>query len=461
MLVLLWLFQIVFLESFYKSIKIKEIESSAESIVENIDNEDLQALVENISQQNDLCIKVTDELGTTLYSAEYLPDCMIHHMPPFEFIRLKGIAEKNGGIVFERYQRDGALDGREGKRQFIGRVLPPDLGITETMIYGKLVSAKDGSQYFILLNSVITPVSSTVYTLRVQLVYITVIMLILAFAIALLLSKKIAKPIIKMNASAKELAKGNFDATFEVKGYFEISELNDTLSYAAKELAKVEKLRRELIANISHDLRTPLTMITGYAEAICDLPGENTVENVQIIIDEAKHLTNLVNDMLDISKLQSGTQVITISEFNLTESIRDIQNRFTKLTLQDGYTIDFRYDSDIFVQADEMRISQVIYNLINNAITYGGSDKIVTVLQKLYNGFVRVEIIDNGEGIPEDKLPYIWDRYYKLDKAHKRNAVGTGLGLSIVKSILALHGAWYGVQSTLGKGSIFWFELNI
>ena len=133
-----------------------------------------------------------------------------------------------------------------------------------------------------------------------------------------------------------------------------------TLNYAAKELSKVETLRRDLIANVSHDLRTPLTMITGYSEVMRDLPGENTPENVQVIIDEANRLTTLVNDMLDLSKMQSGAQKLSPSFFDLTESVRDILGRYNKLT---DYDIRFTADRDVTVYADELKISQVVYNL--------------------------------------------------------------------------------------------------
>ncbi len=223
----------------------------------------------------------------------------------------------------------------------------------------------------------------------------------------------------------------------------------------------MEGLRRELIANISHDLRTPLTMITGYGEVMRDLPGENTPENVQTIIEESRRLTALVNDMLDLSKLQSGMQTLHKAPFSLTRSICGILRRYAKLTEQDGYHIDFLYDEDATVDADEMKLSQVVYNLINNAVAYTGEDKKVTVRQVLSPASVRIEVEDTGEGIAPEDLPYIWDRYYRVDKIHKRAQIGTGLGLSIVKTILDLHRARYGVTSEKGRGSTFWFELDI
>jgi signal transduction histidine kinase len=191
-----------------------------------------------------------------------------------------------------------------------------------------------------------------------------------------------------------------------------------------------------------------------------DIPGENTPENIQVIIDEATRLTTLVNDLLDLSKLQSGVSEIRKEEFDITGNIKEILKRFSKLTEQDGYSILFEYRGNATVYADEYKIYQVIYNLIINAINYSGEDKTVIVRQIVHGNIVRIEIEDHGNGIAKDELDNIWDRYYKVDKNHKRAIQGTGLGLSIVQNILKLHEAKYGVHSTLGKGSIFWFELK-
>ena len=192
-----------------------------------------------------------------------------------------------------------------------------------------------------------------------------------------------------------------------------------------------------------------------------DIPGENTPENAQIILDETTRLTNLVNDMLNLSRLQSGTQTLTLTEFSLTQEIREILARYNSLTKRDGYHIVFDYKEDVTVEADQVRMSQVIYNLVNNAVNYAGQDKEILVSQRLKPGFVRVEVIDHGEGIEPEKLELIWDRYYKVDKTHRRAVVGTGLGLSIVKSVLEMHNAKYGVESAVGEGSTFWFELPL
>ena len=167
-----------------------------------------------------------------------------------------------------------------------------------------------------------------------------------------------------------------------------------------------------------------------------------------------------VNAVLDYSKSQNAAPEENTQRFSLTGSIREILTRYSKLTEQDGYVIRFQQQGEAFVQADPLKISQVVYNLINNALTYTGDDKTVTITQTIRDGHVRISVTDTGEGIEPEELPYIWNRYYRGKKPHKRAAVGTGLGLNIARSILDGYGMDYGAESTVGKGSTFWFEME-
>lgn len=493
LLIFLWLFQIVYLDKFYKSIKHKELKSATAQMLSSLENSDLDYEVENIASEYDLCILIVDSDKNQLYSAEYIPNCTIHNMSDYEFNQYYEKAVEKGGtfeIKFDGLNNitmpdmpsqdslaDTSDDISDDSKKYpgenfygaqktnkdndkINKLLKSKRQNVESVISFNIVTI-DGKECAVMLNSVLTPVDSTVNTLKIQLLYISVIMVILSLIIAFLMSKKISKPIIKINESAKELAKGEFDIIFEGKSYLEIAELSNTLNYATEELSKNENFQRELIANVSHDLRTPLTMIIAYSEVMRDLPGENTPENVQVIIDESTRLTNLVNDMLDISKLQAGVIELKLQVYNLTASIQSVMTRYSKLMEQDGYTITYNYDTEVYVNADEFKIYQVMYNLINNAINYTGKDKIVTVNQHIDNSHILIEVIDTGEGISPQNMPYVWERYYKVDKTHKRSVQGTGLGLSIVKNILELHNARYGVKSEVGKGSNFWFELDI
>lgn len=474
-IIFLWIFQIVFLDDFYKKIKINEIRSTAGEIGSAVDDADLQATIDSISQRGDLTILVWNmDTGETVGTQDF-PGNVLTNLPDDAKKDLYMQAEDNGGEYLKRFFRSDGFErnfgtggepgnGFEAGDQEEAAVQPGTGGKDahlESMIDALVVRNNEGETVLVLLSTVISPVNATVQTLRTQLVIITAIMIALAISIAFVISKVISKPIVKINESAKVLAAGDYNVRFDENGYREIGELGRTLNYAAKELSTVEGLRRELIANISHDLRTPLTLITGYSEVMRDIPGEFSPENVQIIIDEAKRLSNIVSDVLDLSRLQSGTQELRMERFSLTGTVRDILKRYIKLTEQKGYGIEFIQDRDVFVEADKMRISQVVYNLLSNAINYTGADKKVRVRQTVADGKVRIAFEDTGEGIPADKLAYIWDRYYKVDKAHKRAAVGTGLGLSIVKAALDMHGAKYGVASTEGRGSVFWFELEI
>jgi signal transduction histidine kinase len=215
------------------------------------------------------------------------------------------------------------------------------------------------------------------------------------------------------------------------------------------------------MANISHDLRTPLALIYSYAEMMHDFPDEVTREQSQIIMDEAKRLTSLVNDILDISSLETGMTKLNKTRYNLTESLQNTIKRLNELVKNQGYQLSFDYNEDVYIRADEVKITQAFYNLLLNAITYSGTDRTVIIRQSMQGNMVRIEVFDHGEGIREHDLPYVWDRYYKIDKKHKRPIMGTGLGLSIVKKVVELHKGEYGAASDEGKGSVFWFQLHL
>ena len=169
-----------------------------------------------------------------------------------------------------------------------------------------------------------------------------------------------------------------------------------------------------------------------------------------------------MTDALDVSRIQSGSEPIVPETFDLTRDTRDIVDRFSRLTEHEGYNIVCSIpEKEALVNADRMMISRVIYNLINNAVTHAGENRHVLVTEEIRPGAVRILVEDDGPGIPDRELDSIWDRYYKVDKSHARAAVGSGLGLSIVKTILSLHHATYGVESAVGAGSIFWFELPL
>jgi len=518
----LWFFQIVYLNDFYKMIKQKETENVLDKVEVLLhESDDPASEIDQLAASYNLGVFITDSDGNSLYNAEYISNSQMSSLPHFMFSLFYDEAVANGGeavIEFKgsemqrsirenlnkELEQQPEIDGEseatpeseleqpenilenapdsadetseESSGQGEGKIeytIPPENEMTkeqfrqnignemaESVIYVRIIEV-DGQEEVVMINSVLTPVDATVTTLKAQLRIITVIIIIIAFILAAATAKSTSRSIIKLNDGAKKLAAGDYSVKFDADDYMEVAELSATLNYAAKELGKADSLQKELIANVSHDLRTPLTMIKGYAEVMRDIPGENTPENVQVIIEETERLTGLVNDMLDISKLKAGTISIQPEEYNFTESIRHVLERYNKLREVEGYTIDFVYDDEVNVYADEQKMYQVLYNLVNNAINYTGEDKKVTVIQKVIGNTLRIEVVDTGDGVKQEDIPYVWDRYYKDKTTHKRALQGTGLGLSIVKNVLELHGAKYGVSSITGQGATFWFEIKI
>jgi hypothetical protein len=323
------------------------------------------------------------------------------------------------------------------------------------------VDLNDETKCLLILDNNLIPLDSAVDTLKLQLTYITIIVIVLAIIIASLLSRYISKPIVKLNSSAKQMANGQYDVVFEGNGYLEINELNKNLNNTVKELQKTENLRRELMANVSHDLKTPLTMIQGYAEMMKDIPEENNQKNLEIIINEVERLNRLVNDMLNLSKLSSKTMELHLENYSITDNLVDIVERILKLNEGKNINIELKYDENISVFADMGKIEQVIYNFIYNAIHYSTDRIHIEIVQQTTQNKVKISVKDNGIGISENDLKVIWDRYYRVDKTHKRSNYGSGLGLAIAKEILEYHHFQYGVESVVNEGSTFWFEMPI
>ena len=347
--VLLWVFQIVFLNSFYKTIKINSIHQSARQIVVSLDEDaQMYAAVENAVDKNQMNVLVADGNGVCLAVGLNTRNNVFSELQTWELRALYNDTLSAGGVSYRRYVHGVSQEG--------GTIVSTSDSM-ESVLYVYALQTPQGRERLVIVYAGIVPPDSIVETLRIQLVVITVIMVLLSLVLALVISTLISRPIVRMNRSAARLAQGDYDVHFAETGVREVAELAHSLNVAAVELSKVETLRRDLLANVSHDLRTPLTMITGYAEVMRDLPGENTPENVQVIIDEATRLTTLVNDLLDLSKLQSGTVTLTKTVFSLTRCLQDILHRYDRLI---DYHFTFSYEDEVFVEADELKITQVV-----------------------------------------------------------------------------------------------------
>ena len=430
----LWLFQIVFLDRYYEYSKTKNLTKAATLVNGSYLENNLLAL-DDISHDYGVCIEIFGKDNKMIYSSNmFNKGCMF-------------------GDINSSYVRDFKESGLKNKTYLL----------TNTRYGNKtIISATDIDGVYSFVSASLEPLDATTNILKSQFITVTFIVLFLSFIIAYYISKRIANPIVKMNKEASKLSKGNYNIKFDEESSIdEINELAKTLNHTSEELNKIEELRNDLLANVSHDLKTPLTMIKAYAEMVRDLTykdDEKREANLNVIIEESDRLNTLVNDILTLTKLENADNKLEIEEFDLDGLIRSILKRYDILT-NEGYKFIYENKKKMNIKADRKRIEQVIYNLINNAVNYTGDDKIIKINVKESRNNYRIEIIDTGKGISKKDLPYIWDKYYHSNKKHKRNVIGTGVGLSIVKNILINHGYKYGVDSKINVGSNFYFEI--
>ena len=437
-ILLLWLCQIKILDIYYEKEQVDNMNSIVKSL-NSTDSSNLTSTLQDIAYENDVCIVLSDNISVVGAYNINMNGCIL---------------KNNNSKVRELMYNFVNSDETFKSYKFINE----DKHIS-ALLYGIKL---DNKTAFIYSN--LEDISDFTILIKQQLMYVCIIGIFIAIIISIFLSSKITEPITKITKKAKKLGSGDTEVTFEESGIKEIDELSEALTQAQMEMVKTDELRRDLMANVSHDLKTPLTMIKAYAEMIRDISykdHDKMNEHLGIIVDETDRLTVLVNDILDLSRMQSNADTLSIETFDLADNIKTIVNRYQIIKETEKYIINVEMPESIKIKADKKKINQVIYNLINNAINYTGKDKTVTVRVTKHKKYYLVEIIDTGKGIKESEIPYIWNKYYKNDKNHQRNVVSTGLGLSIVKEILELHGYEYGVKSVLKKGSTFYFKIKI
>ena len=434
-LLLLWLFQVFYLKYAYQNYQVQNLKQLA-SLIQKTSDENLSATLEKVAYKNELCIEYYDGKNDIQYNT----------------LRVGCALGKNNPTILNIEKQ--FIDSNESMTSYN---LLNDEYETRAYLYGIKLNAG-----YVFLYNTLEDLSVSNRIIRNQLIYLTIIAIIFACFIAYFLSQKLTGPILDITRRAKKLGSGE-SITFPKYDILEVDELARVLEESGRDIEKNDELRRDLMANVSHDLKTPLTMIKAYAEMVRDMSYQNDEKrnmHCNIIMDEVDRLNLLVNDILALSKFEANADEIKWESFDLVKEIETIVNRYQIIKETEDYHIVLKAPAKAMVKADKQKLNQVIYNLINNAINYTGKDKTVTIhVQKEKEGFL-VEIIDTGKGIKEEEIPFIWNKYYKNEKNHQRNVVSTGLGLSIVKKILENHGFKYGVKSMKDKGTTFYFYIK-
>lgn len=289
-----------------------------------------------------------------------------------------------------------------------------------------------------------------------------VLIFLLSLIILLLFTISIYVPLLEIIHGAKEYAKGNLKYKIKVDKHDEIGYLASTMNYMGDELLKNNEYQNQFIANVSHDFRSPLTSIKGYAEAMSDgtIPPELYPKYLGIIKGETERLDKLTRSMLTLNSMNKQ-MVLHTTDFDINAVIRNTVAVFEMTCRQKKISIDLILEGeDLYVSADVDKIQQVLYNLLDNAIKFSQKNTTITIETTDKHGRVYVSVKDQGEGIPTDSQRKIWDRFYKIDTSRGKDRKGTGLGLAIVKEIIQAHEQNINVISTEGVGTEFIFTLN-
>ncbi len=458
MLTALWVTEVFFLEDFYRMIKKREITKACENVTAKLETADLdEDYLRSVCEKYQVCADVCreeDGMNVTLMSCHTLGRCALHSIDAKSKMAIYRATGESGGSYLEYFVYN------DEKRYYYSVGEKGLSGDSElTVIYAVTVDTEAG-QLLVIFNSVVTPIAATVSTLYLLLGLFTAVILVISAVFGYFLMLKVGKPINELTVRAERLGKEDFRC--DVQGYLEIDKLSEALTKASDEIKKTEELRRDFLANVTHDIKTPITLIRGYSEMMLDFPEEKNDENIRNIEREAERISELVGDMLDYSRLVSGTAEPEKEEYSLSEQVREIASRYGELLKKDGAVISVDIKDEATVFADRKMIARVLVNYISNAAFHSGEgEKEICVTLEKTGSDVTVTVIDNGKGIAPEELPRIWDRYYKTGRNNSRGASGSGLGLSIVKEIMEKHGGAYGVRSTLGKGSQFWIILPL
>lgn len=472
-IVLLWFFQIVFLGSFYMNIRISGVMGDTEKAAASIDLADRESYAEDLdalAYNKGLSLALYDARGVLVYetSSAVAPA----QMPMMQ----SGVRNELNKLL-----RDG--------ESFRIQIAHPRFG-TRYMVVGAQVKDEGGSLNGALIAGfAVTAVDETISILKIQLLYIIVILIVVSVLISFIISRSFTRPLIEIKKVSERMASGDYSARIdeELAGKDEVGTLAASLNNLGEQLQKIEKLRRDLIANVSHELRTPLSLIRGYAETIRDVTGEDLekrTKQLEIIVEETERLSGIVDDILNLSQIQSGYFKLDKKAVDVQELFLKLRERYSVLSEKTGIIMETEIspyenrDHAVKAEADEPRLEQILYNLINNAFDHTPHNGRILVRAEITGDRIRFSVSDSGAGIAAEEIPYIWDRYYKIHKKTglessfsgglkgmtysdgKTGAAGAGLGLAIVKELFDAHKAQYGVNSSAGKGAEFWFILK-
>ena len=469
---LFWFLSTQLLEPLYTKHIEKQLTSQAESIVSQLDKaiakgdtlsrwsfghlflndeffEKLTVELYSGGTLNSFCVDISDSTLRQIYKIENQSYCNLHETFLSDSANSKVV---NTAIAMRK-------KCRTTPGGFVQTLNPPRLSGSAQLLVGRTTA--DGS-YTVLVTTSLVHVAEASNVLSTLLPLAAAMIFLFAMSAAWLFSEWFTKPLRQLSSAARQMAMGNYAVQVDSTRNDELGTLARDFNHMAAEVQHAAQMQRELLANVSHDLRTPLTLIKGYAETVRDLTGDDKAhrdEQMNIIVDETDRLTALVSSVMELSKVTSGADRCQRVHFDMGQLCDEVCERYDAVCAQNNWHLELELpDRELPVYADPEMMQRALHNLLGNAMHHIGADGIFILRATPCTEGVRVEVEDHGPGIPPEDLPYIFDRYYRSRSDAGKQ--GTGLGLSITKAIFQQHGFRFGVQSIVGRGTTFWFIMN-
>ncbi len=464
----LWILQTIFFQSFYSDMLKAKTREAAEKIVANQDNENIAEIIDELSLTNSALVYVTDNDNNVVY-------CSNQFKGMNGKMHRKQQEKRTEDNTYERFSENSRENDIHIDMRIIDdfSTLRNELDSSGDGVYENSTDDRyiymtyfyygdNGEKYVLTIITMIQAMGSAVDIIRIQLLWGTAISLVTGFVLAWFIAKKFSAPVAALTEKAENIARDDPSASY-VKGFCsELDELNDVLDEASKKLKETSDYQKELLANVSHDLRTPLTMIKGYAEMIRDISRNDEQqcgEDVGVIVREADRLTAMVNEILEYSEMQSEGKEPKPERVELSVLLSRVCRNFELPYSRENGTIETDIEQDIVVMGNMSRLERAIYNLLDNAVKHNGNSKLINVSLARRDGNAEIRITDHGKGIPEEELKNIWDRYYTYRQRNKEGV--SGLGLAIVRQIVKMHSGSCRAESETGKGSTFIITLPL
>ncbi len=453
---IIWLTTTLFFKPMYHAAIQTELAGILSQTVKTIKKSDGQLNQEVIDEiqsymESGVCIEISDEFGTGLLLMEGIGDaCQLH-----------GAKDTAQSGIYLDQRRLNTTQATE-LRQLVRSSTNYTGTLTDDYNNRQLVRGNYWNhKYTIVVSTNLARTESIVSLVSAQLRTTTFIAIVLALIISAVLSNWFIQPISTLSKATKEISKGNYKVAIRIPEgpKDEIGQLASDFNIMAREIESSQEIQKELVASISHDLRTPLTIIKGYAESIRDITGNNPdirEQQLNTIIDETDRLSKMVNSVLEYSNLSQSAMKLNIVQYNMADMCMDVADIYSHKAESEDKNVVYEGDELLYVMADASLMERVMHNFVSNALIHTPAGTSVTISARaLENGKVRISVKDSGDGISEEDQRHLFDKYYRSRKSSGKQ--GTGLGLAIVKTILESHGFEYGVISAPGAGSEFWF----